>query len=205
MKIKNILYYLFIYPIYKLQFGSMGRRTRVVNPLKLSGRKNIHLGDRVIVGYKGWLAASADTNAEKLKLSIGNGTQIGHFCHIYCTKEITIGAHVLMADRVYVSDNLHTYTDIERPILSQPIKQLAGVHIGDGSWVGENACIIGASIGKHCVIGANAVVTKDIPDYCVVVGIPAKIIKRYDTLRKTWVRTHSNGDFMDEDSDIHHA
>ena len=62
------------------------------------------------------------------------------------------------------------------------------VIIGEGSWIGENVCIIGASVGKHCVIGANAVVTKDIPDYCVAVGTPAKIIKKYDTKIKKWIK-----------------
>ena len=59
--------------------------------------------------------------------------------------------------------------------------------IGDDSWIGENVCIIGASIGRHCVIGANAVVTKEIPDYCVAVGNPARVIKRYDFEQKDWV------------------
>ena len=48
------------------------------------------------------------------------------------------------------------------------------------------SCIIGASVGKHCVIGANAVVTKDVPDYCVAVGAPAKIIKKYNLKNKKW-------------------
>lgn len=50
--------------------------------------------------------------------------------------------------------------------------------IGEGSWIGENVCVCGANIGKHCVIGANSVVTKDIPDYSVAVGCPARIIKK---------------------------
>ena len=47
-------------------------------------------------------------------------------------------------------------------------------------------CILGASVGKHCVIGANSVVTKDIPDYCVAVGSPAVVVKRYNTINKKW-------------------
>jgi acetyltransferase-like isoleucine patch superfamily enzyme len=59
--------------------------------------------------------------------------------------------------------------------------------IGDGSWIGENACIIGAHVGKNCVIGANAVVTSDIPDYSVAVGVPAVVIKRFDAPSKMWI------------------
>lgn len=55
------------------------------------------------------------------------------------------------------------------------------VSIGDGSYIGINAVIVGnVKIGKHCVIGANSVVTKDVPDYCVAVGSPAKVVKRYN-------------------------
>lgn len=55
--------------------------------------------------------------------------------------------------------------------------------IGEGSWLGENVCVIGANIGKHCVIGANSVVTKDIPDYSIAVGAPAKIINNMISMR----------------------
>ena len=65
---------------------------------------------------------------------------------------------------------------------------MSEVTIGEDSWIGENVCICGASIGKHCVIGANSVVTKDIPDYCVAAGIPAKVIKKYNFEKNSWDR-----------------
>ena len=76
--------------------------------------------------------------------------------------------------------------NLEVPIKEQGIIQKKDVYIGDGSWLGENVCVIGASIGQHCVIGANSVVTKDIPDYSVAVGSPAKVIKRYNPETKQW-------------------
>lgn len=61
--------------------------------------------------------------------------------------------------------------------------------IDDGTWLGTNVVIVGnVHVGKHCVIGANSVVTKDIPDYSVAAGIPAKVIKRYDFEKEEWVR-----------------
>lgn len=66
---------------------------------------------------------------------------------------------------------------------------MPNVHIGDGSWLGTHVVIAGnITIGKHCVIGANSVVTKDIPDYSVAVGIPAKVVKRYNFDTKCWER-----------------
>lgn len=61
--------------------------------------------------------------------------------------------------------------------------------IGDGTWIGTNVVIVGnIHIGKNCVIGANSVVTKDIPDYSVAVGIPAKVIRKYDFEKKEWIK-----------------
>ena len=61
------------------------------------------------------------------------------------------------------------------------------IEIGEGTWIGINAVIVGnIRIGKHCVIGANSVVTKDIPDYCVAVGIPVRVIREYNRVSKKW-------------------
>lgn len=172
---------------YKFFLGKFGYKSIIVSPLQIDGGKNIYIGNRVTVNYKAWLAAMPLTE-EYVQLLINDGTVIGHYAHIYATKSITIGKNVLIADKVYISDNLHGYEDILSPIIEQNIVQKKEVMIGDGSWLGENVCVIGASIGKHCVIGANAVVTQDIPDYSVAVGIPARVIKRYDFEIKSWVK-----------------
>jgi acetyltransferase-like isoleucine patch superfamily enzyme len=168
------------------RFGSIGTNCRIYSPLKINGKKGIFIGSGVIVEYKAWLTANSIEKGIEARLEIGDGTVLGHFNHIYATKGIKIGNNVLTADRVYISDNLHSYEDINLPVLHQPIKQIAEVEIGDGTWIGEGVCIIGAKIGRGCVIGANAVVTKDIPDYSVAVGIPAKIIKQYNYKSKQW-------------------
>lgn len=101
-----------------------------------------------------------------------------------------------MADKVYIADNLHQFENVNLPVIEQPIKQTAEVFIGDGAWLGENVCVIGASVGKQAVVGANSVVMKDIPEYCVAVGAPAKIIKRYSFDKKEWLKTNENGEFI---------
>ena len=162
-------------------------RSRIMAPLKLDGVENFSIGKRVLVNRMAWLAAMPLTG-DKVELIINDGTYIGNFAHIYATQSICIGKNVLIADKVYISDNLHGYENIDIPIKDQPVVQNGKVFIDDDSWIGENVCIIGAKIGKHCVIGANAVVTKDIPDYCVAVGNPAKIIKKFDPDTKKWVK-----------------
>ena len=168
------------------RFGHFGEHSYVKNPLHIIGEKNIRIGYNVHINERCWLAALPLTGEQSAELNISDGVVIGDYNHIIATRSIVIEKKVLTANHVYISDNLHGYEDINTPIVEQPIKQLNNVVIGEGSWIGENVCIIGASIGKNCVIGANAVVTKDIPDYCVAVGVPAKVIKRYNLEKKEW-------------------
>ena len=171
--------------LYPLWFGKYGSHSLILHPLQIDGAKNIQIGKRVYIQSHSWLAAMPLTG-KTAELLIGNGCSLGHFNHIYATQSIVLENDVLTADKVYISDNQHTYTNVEVPIKEQSIKQDKPVRIGQGSWLGENVCVIGANIGKHCVIGANSVVTKDIPDYSVAVGAPAKVIKQYNATTNQW-------------------
>lgn len=183
---------------YKSKFQSFGWHSSIDKPLKIRGSKNIIIGDGVTISYKTWLAAiPIATSGEGCRLVIEDGCTIGNFNHIYSTKRIILHKNVLTADKVYISDNLHGFEDIDKPILEQPVKQNGEVEIGEGSWLGENVCVLGVRVGKHCVIGANSVVTHDIPDYCVAVGAPAFIIKRYDFNKKIWRKTDKKGLFIE--------
>lgn len=170
----------------KCCFREFGQNSFLHSPLRIDGAKNICIGKNVSVRYKTWLAA-LPLSGNDVQLIIEDGCVIGHFNHIYATRSIVIHKNVLTADKVYISDNIHGYKDINIPIMNQSIMQNGEVEIGEGSWLGENVCVLGVKIGKQCVIGANSVVTKDVPDYCVAVGVPAKIIKRYDRNRKEWI------------------
>jgi acetyltransferase-like isoleucine patch superfamily enzyme len=194
-KIKLLFYYVFMSPYYKATLGSIGSGSKLISTT-LSGGKRIFIGAKVYINDKGWLAGEPLTGDTNARLIIGDGTYIGRFCHIYATSKIEIGKKVLMADKVYISDNLHSYENIELPVIDQPIKQTNPVIIHDGAWLGENVCVIGASVGKNSVIGANSIVTKNIPDYCVAIGSPAAIIKRYNFDSKQWQKTDKEGNFI---------
>ena len=187
----NIFYLphrLISYLVNKRRFASFGLHSGIQSPLRIDGGNNIRIGDHVIIQYKTWLGALPLTNSERAELIIDDGSIIGNFNHIFATRKIIIHKNVLTADKVFISDNLHGYQNVDTPILKQPIIQNGEVEIGEGSWLGENVCILGASVGRHCVIGANSVVTKDIPDCCVAVGAPAKVIKQYNKEKKKWER-----------------
>ena len=186
-RILNKLNSFFLTLYYSFIFKKIGKNFSIRKPIKLQGTERISIGANVSIGWGAWLAAFPHTKfIEECELIIEEGVSIGNFAHIYATKKICIQKNVLIADKVYISDNLHGYEDICTPIIKQPIVQKGEVEIGEGSWIGEGVCIIGAKIGKNVVIGANAVVTKDIPDYCVAVGLPARIIKRYNLEKQIW-------------------
>ncbi|MEI6646565.1 MAG: acyltransferase [bacterium] len=144
----------------------------------------------VSIGRGVWLYAIIEDTAGNNyspELILGKGTQIGDYCHITCATRLEIGENVLLAQSVFIADSNHNYCDISMPILQQGLSAKP-ITIGAGSWLGNHAVVVGCSIGRNCVVGANSVVTRDVPDYCVVVGAPAKIIKRYEATRKEWVR-----------------
>ncbi len=191
-----MLYYFFVYPFLKLRLGNIGK-SRLVKAT-INGHKRIFIGENVFINSYGWLAADPLTADKNCKLIIDDGTYIGRFTHIYASSSVTIGKKVLIADKVYISDNLHSFENINLPVIDQPVKQTEAVVINDGAWLGENVCVIGASVGKNAVIGANAVVTKSIPDFCVAVGTPATIIKRYNHETGKWQKTDTEGNFIVE-------
>lgn len=123
-----------------------------------------------------------DKKTFRPNVTIGSGCRFGAYNHITCINSITIGNNCLTGKWVTITDNSHGDTDIESLQLSpinRPLVSKGAVIIGDNVWIGDKATILpGVSIGDGAVIGANAVVTKDVPPYCVVGGNPARIIKR---------------------------
>lgn len=186
-RIFNFFHRRFYYFFNKKKYRFLSPTASIQKLLRVDGKENISIHKGVVIQKLTWIAAVPLTKVNKCHLSIGEGSIIGHFNHIFATGEVEIGKNVLTADKVFISDNQHEFADINIPIHSQGIKQLNKTIIGDGSWIGENVCIMGASIGKNCVIGANSVVIKDIPDYSVAVGSPAKVIKKYDVITNLWI------------------
>ncbi|MBC8986449.1 acyltransferase [Pedobacter sp. N36a] len=99
---------------------------------------------------------------------------------------VKIGDHVMLAQNIVVSGLNHGYEDVNiPPSLQKEIRKQ--ITIGDEVWIGANSVITaGVTIGKHSVIGAGSVVTKDIPEFCVAVGNPAKVVKKYSATDKAW-------------------
>ncbi len=106
---------------------------------------------------------------------IGDYTRVG--LHNTIIGPVTIGSHVNLAQGITVTALNHNFENCEQRIDEQGVSTKAVV-ISDDVWIGANAVVLpGVTIGRHVVVAAGAVVTKDVPDYCVVGGVPAKIIK----------------------------
>jgi len=119
-------------------------------------------------------------------LFIGDHTRIGIGNTII--GPVTIGNQVNIGQHVLISGLNHNYEDIQTTIASQGVT-VAPVSIGDDVWIGGNVVILsGISIGQHAVIGAGSVVTKDVPAYTVVIGNPARAIKKWDFTKEKWVK-----------------
>jgi carbonic anhydrase/acetyltransferase-like protein (isoleucine patch superfamily) len=161
------------------RFAAWGQRSRLGLGAKLIGPELVFVGSDVTIGDHAWLNAKDDRGDGMLTLEIGDGTYIGRLVQINAWRSVAIGSNVLIADRVFISDADHNFTDTNIPIRLQGDSFLGAVTLKDGCWIGIGAVILpGVTVGRNAVVAANAVVTKDVPDCVVVGGIPAKIIKQ---------------------------
>ncbi len=188
--IKNILSLISYYQS-KKGFSSFGKKSLIKFPYKIWGRDRISIGENVFIAENSYFAVSKKFKNQKFSptISIGNNTCIGSNFFLASIDEIVIEDDVLISDRVFISDHIHNYEDIKTPIIEQPLKKKGKVLIKKGSFIGVNAVIMpGVTIGKNSVIGASSVVIKDVPDFAVATGNPARIIKKYSQKSKTWVK-----------------
>ena len=172
------------------KFLSFGAGSLIMwKPTTIFNERFISIGEDTLIGPGVALSAGMVPGQECLTspvVTIGDRCLIGKGSGIVGHFSIVIGDDVWTGHHVYITDQNHGYTDISIPISrqSQPERP---VSIGNGSWLGHGSIVLpGVTIGEHVVIGANSVVTRDIPSFSVAVGSPAKVIRRFDG-EKGWV------------------
>lgn len=160
-------------------------------PYDIRGKGYIKIGRNFTSGVG--LRIDALPLNQKLCVEIGENVQVNDYVHISACESVRIGNNVLMASKIFISDNNHGFYGFDdkhdNPLIP-PIKRLlahAPVEIGDNVWIGEFVAVLsGVRIGEGSVIGAMSVVTKDIPPFCMAVGSPARVNKKFNFKSGKW-------------------
>lgn len=147
----------------------------------LTNPKAISIGRGVQIRKGARLEAVGEWDGESPKITIGEGTAIQFHFHCGAARSVTIGKEVLIAGRVYISDHDHVFDDPEKSAISCRRIRCKPVVVKDGAFLGEGCAILkGVTVGQRATVGANAVVTKDVPAFAVVAGVPARVIRKID-------------------------
>lgn len=141
-------------------------------------KRGIVFGDRCTVGRFAYIAPSNPLLGEPGEgLQVGDHSNIGPYSYIGCSGFIEIGSRVMMGPRVNLMSENHAFDRTDIPMKDQGVKR-SFIRIEDDVWIGVNTTILaGVTVGRGAIIAAGAVVTKDVPPYTVVGGVPAKVIK----------------------------
>ncbi len=176
--------------IYKSFFGHFGNLSYIGKPVSIIGKKNIYVMNRVRI-YPG-VRMEAIGNG---KIKIEENTSIGQNFHVTSDVEtLLIGKSTVISGNVFITNIDHGYKEMGKQILKQK-RIVTTTRIGENCFIGYGAAIqAGTILGKQCVVGANSVVRGIFPDYCVIVGAPAKVVRRYNPQSGEWERVDKSND-----------
>ncbi|WP_375497072.1 acyltransferase [uncultured Jatrophihabitans sp.] len=142
------------------------------NALQLLRERRLELGAHVLLEPGVWL--TSDTG----RIAIGGGSILNLNVMIAAVEEVTIGEHCMLANGCLVTDGNHRVDDPDVPVPWQGFTTKGPVTIGDNVWLGANVVVTsGVRIGRRAVVGANSVVVEDVPDFAIVAGAPAQVLR----------------------------
>jgi len=175
-------------------FAAFGAGSVIAPPARVQAPDCIRIGSRVLFHEHAWLCVVPQPGAPRPLLEVGDGTSFNRFVKIVCAGRVVIGQDCLIGDHVFIADTHHRFDDPARPIAGQPLAEPKPVTIGSGSHIGFRAMILpGVTLGENAYVGAGAVVAEDVPARTVVVGDPARPIRRYDEAVGAWVDVDTPG------------
>lgn len=174
-------------------FASIGRQVSFHPTSKVYRPRasRIRLGNSISLREYAWLSVATDDPHGEPTIVIDDNCHIGFGSIISAKNNIHLERDVLVGQMVLMVDHNHAYEDINIPVIDQGITEGGRIRIAQGAWIGHGACIIcprgELRIGRNCVIAANSMVMRSIPDYSVAAGYPATVIRQYDPERKVWL------------------
>jgi acetyltransferase-like isoleucine patch superfamily enzyme len=165
----------------------MERPRRIVNPRHIAVGDNVSIGAYSVLEAITEFACSSGVQRFTPRIVLGDRVRATMSLSIHAVGEIIIDNDVLFGPNVAINDAFHGYERADHPYADQPLGNIAPVRIKRGCWIGRNVVICpGVTIGEFCIIGANSVVTKSIPDQSIAVGAPARVIKSWNDGEKRW-------------------
>ena len=180
--------------LYKPFFGKFDIPSYIGKPIYISNFKRIFIGKRVRI----FPNARIEVVNKESSIIFEDNISIGENFHIISGENLIIGRDSTISANVFITNIDHEYQEIDKHILEQPLI-IKETQVGENCFIGYGAVIqAGTILGKHCVVGANAVVRGHFKEYSVIVGVPAKVVKRYDVEKKEWRKTNTKGEFIDE-------
>lgn len=188
--IKEKILSFFQYLKYSPRFGHFGRGTILYKPDRIIGKKDIFIGENVRILHHARMEVFSEWHGQKLapQVQIGKEVNIGQNFHLACAGKLVIGNRVIISGNVLITDLEHGYQETDEGIYQQDLL-VKETRIGEDCFIGYGAAIqAGSVLGKHCIVGTNAVVRGVFDDYSVIAGVPAKMVKRYDSELGQWVR-----------------
>ena len=173
--------------LYTKKFEKFGHDSVLYHPLCIRGRENICIGNQTTILNGVRMQVYNDLTGKQSKIKIGDNCYIGYNNTFLAGGNITLEDGVLMASNILISSENHSINPESPDYYMNQKLSCAPIIVGEGTWIGEKVRILsGVTIGKKCVIGAGSIVTKDIPDFSIAVGSPAKVIKKYNFNTHEW-------------------
>jgi acetyltransferase-like isoleucine patch superfamily enzyme len=188
--LKRVFYYFKGVLYYRRVFGSFGINSILFKPLLLSNPRFRHIGKNVDIGQGVRMEALITSGKRIPEFRIGDNVNIEQNVHLVCHSRLIIGSDVSITGHCAIVDVTHPYANVDDHIKigSRILDEDSFVEIGNGSFLGFGTVVMpNVRIGKNCIIGAHSVVTKDVSDYSVIAGNPAKILRRYDHIAREWL------------------
>jgi len=179
---KRVLAFWFLQPLFRSRCDFVGKRLSLIALPRVIGHASVVIGDDVRLS--GTLSIVSGRTFDKPEMRIGNRVFLGHDVEISCNREVVIEDDVMVAGCCRISDNDGHSVDMERRIKGLPPSrdEVRPVRICRGAWIGFRSFILkGVTVGEGAVIGANSVVTRDVPPYTVVAGSPARVVMSIPT------------------------
>lgn len=175
-------------PWYRWRFAEFGEGSELGTGCEIANARSIAIGCHVQIQRHARIEAH-DLRDGKVRIRIGDGSIIAPYVHIGAVDSVTIGKNCGIAPFTWITDHDHDTSDPMQPVVTQRRVLAAPTVIEDGVYIGERVAILrGVRVGTCSIVGTNSVVTRDVPPFSIVVGIPARVIKIWDPATRTWSR-----------------